>query len=138
MAWGEEVITALKEVAAASSRLRARLCMHPEKSSPYQEMLIVMAHGVDERPQRRTTGFDTKIALEGSADLEYFLPEGDPSRTVRLGSDAALYVHTLSDEYHRLRVRTEWFVFLEIVLGPFDDSTTEFATWSQVQELTSE
>jgi len=131
--WGREIIEELKEVALRSDRSRARLCLHPNPSDPHQEMLIVMARSAVELPQRRILGFDTKIVIEGQATLRYYSLEGSQIRTVALGGDSFLYVHTTSSEYHSLLIETDWFVFLEILKGPFDASTTEFATWGQVE-----
>ena len=128
--WGVELIDELKEVAARSERKRARLCLHPSPSDPHQEMLIVMAKSAVELPQRRTTGFDTKIVLEGRAVLRYFKSEHEMSRSIELGGEHATYVHTRSDEFHSLLISSDWFVFLEILQGPFDSGTTEIAPWS--------
>ena len=127
--WGREVIDDLKTVAEASERSRARLCLHPTPEDQHQEMLIVMKASAIERAQRRTTGFDTKIVVEGRATLHYFTPVGRPTRAVSLGDDHAMYVQTRSAEYHSLLVESDWFVFLEILQGPFNAATTEFAAW---------
>ena len=130
--WGSDMIAELKEVAAQSDRSRARLCLHPSPEDRHQEMLIVMARTAVERPQRRTIGFDTKIVLEGQALLRYYALDGAPTRSVELSSGRALYVHTRSDEFHSLSISSDWFVFLEVLEGPFDVSTTEFAPWASV------
>jgi cupin fold WbuC family metalloprotein len=129
--WGHEIINQLKEVALRSDRSRARLCLHPDPAELHQEMLIVMANSAIELPQRRSTGFDTKIVIEGQAVLQYFSPDGEQTRSVKLGGDRFLYVHTANSDYHALQIESEWFVFLEILRGPFDATTTEFASWKQ-------
>jgi cupin fold WbuC family metalloprotein len=103
--------------------------MHPSPEDPHQEMLIVLTNESIERPQRRTTGFDTKVVIEGRASLHYYALDGKLSRTEKLGYPESLYVHTSTEEYHALKVETDFFVFLEILKGPFDSSTTEFASW---------
>jgi len=133
VSWGGEIIKELKEVALSSARGRSRLCLHPDPSEVHQEMLIVMARSAVELPQRRTIGFDTKVVIEGQATLRYYSPAGELTRSVGLGGEASLYVHTASNEYHSLLVESDWFVFLEILNGPFDASTTELATWGQVE-----
>ncbi len=132
VSWGRGIIEELKEVALSSDRNRSRLCLHPNPSEVHQEMLIVMARSAVELPQRRTLGFDTKVVIEGQATLRYYSPAGDLTRSVALGGNASKYVHTASSEYHSLLIESEWFVFLEILNGPFDASTTEFAPWGQV------
>ena len=129
--WGKEVVDELKDVAASSERARARLCLHPAPDDLHQEMLIVMADTAVERAQRRTIGFDTKVVIEGNATLRYYTPTGDLTRSVKLGRDQATYIHSRSTEYHSLLVESDWFVFLEILQGPFDNETTEFAPWER-------
>lgn len=130
LVWGNEVIDELKEVASRSERSRSRLCLHPSQGDRHQEMLIVMSRDAIERPQRRTIGFDTKIVLEGRAVLHYFASDRSIMRSVELGGEHARYVHTRGDEFHSLLISSDWFVFLEILEGPFDSNTTEFAPWS--------
>ena len=129
ISWGFDLIEELKEVANRSEQSRARLCMHPSLNDRHQEMLIVMAKTAIELPQRRTTGFDTKIVLEGQAVLRYYATENVVTRSVILGGPHARYVHTQSDEFHSLLVASDWFVFLEVLKGPFDSNTTEIAPW---------
>jgi cupin fold WbuC family metalloprotein len=133
VSWGREIIEELKEVALSSARGRARLCLHPNPSEVHQEMLIVMARSAVELPQRRSLGFDTKVIIEGQATLRYYSPDGNLTRSVGLGGGASMYVHTASSEYHSLLVESDWFVFLEILKGPFDSSTTEFAPWGLLE-----
>ena len=127
--WGNSVIEELKTVAALNAAQSARLCLHPNTEDVHQEMLIVLSRAHRERPQRRKTGFDTKVVIEGRALLRYFGSDGQLSRLEKLGGPEILYVHTCTTEYHSLEVESEFFVFLEILKGPFDVSTTEFAPW---------
>lgn len=126
---GSETIEALKLVAQRHESGRARLCLHPSVEDLHQEMLIVMSLSAKEVPQRRRNGFDTKLILEGSANMNFFSVSGDLLRTICLSSAEGFYHHTRSDEFHALEVVSEWFVFIEVLNGPFDSKTTEFATW---------
>ena len=103
--------------------------MHPHPGEAHQEMLIVLTKFHQERPQRRTIGFDTKVVIEGLAELTYFDQHGNELRTEILGGYGAKYLHTNSRDFHRLHVVSEYFVFLEILAGPFDRDTTEIAPW---------
>ncbi len=129
ISWGRAIIEELKEIAQSNDRNRARLCLHPQPTDVHQEMLIVMARSAVELPHRRTIGFDSKVVVEGQAKLRYYSPDGDFLRSVGLGGDASLYVHTVGNEYHSLLAESDWFVFLEILQGPFDAHTTEWASW---------
>lgn len=125
--WGSDLINELKIAALKNSRNRSRLCFHPSKNDLHQEMLIVMSKSAIEKPQRRTIGFDTKIVIEGEANLHYFNDEGDLLRIIELGRTKSHYVHTCTSEYHALEIVSDWFVFLEILKGPFTEKTTKFA-----------
>ena len=127
--WGDELINELKNIAIKNSRSRSRLCLHPDKNDSHQEMLIVMYKSAVEKPQRRTIGFDTKIVIEGKANLFYFSDEGEILHKITLGWDNSRYVHTNSDNFHSLKIISDWFVFLEIVNGPFTPSTTQYANF---------
>ena len=129
VSWGREIIEELKEIAQSNVRSRARLCLHPNHDDQHQEMLIVMARSTIEVPHRRTIGFDSKVVIEGQAKLRYYSADGDLLRSVSLGDDSSRYVHTVGTEYHSLLAESDWFVFLEILQGPFDTHTTEWASW---------
>ena len=136
--WGNEIIDELKSIALKSPRNRSRLCLHPDKNESHQEMLIVMHKSAVEKPQRRTIGFDSKIVIHGEADLNYFNDQGVISRTISLGQNKSLYVHTRSNEYHALDIVSDWFVFLEILNGPFTELTTIFADFPSILPKTSD
>ncbi len=130
MTFGSEIIQELKISARNNPRSRARLCLHPNQNDVHQEMLIVMHSSAIEKPQRRTIGFDTKIVLEGNAKFIYYDEVGQEQSSLLLSQDGLRYVHTNSSEFHSLQILSEWFVFLEVLKGPFTEGTTEFASWS--------
>ena len=132
MNWGDELIEELMVAAMNTSRHRSRLCLHPDINDPHQEMLIVMNKLAIERPQKRTIGFDTKMVIAGEAKLHYYDDKGNVLRTTNLGKNFSIYSHTCSDEYHALEICSEWFVFLEILKGPFTSTTTEFANFQNI------
>jgi cupin fold WbuC family metalloprotein len=127
--WGTELIEELKIMALKSELKRARLCLHPDTNDIHQEMLIVMHKNAIESPQRRTTGFDTKIIIEGEATIKYYSQEGVATQEFLLGKNSSTYIHTCNDEFHNLEITSEWFVFLEILKGPFTSTTTILANF---------
>ena len=129
LTFGSEIIQELKIAARNNPRSRARLCLHPNQNDVHQEMLIVMHESVIEKPQRRTIGFDTKIVIEGNAKFIYYDDVGLELRSIFLSQDGLRYVHTNTTEFHSLQILSEWFVFLEVLKGPFTEATTEFAPW---------
>lgn len=130
LGFGDEILSELKAVAAKSDRGAARLCLHPRPDEAHQEMLIVYRRGFEETPQRRNNGFDTKIVIQGSGIMSYYDSRGSRTRQVKLGGDGSFYLNTCTDEFHSIRVDSEFFIFLEIVKGPFSIGTTQFANWS--------
>jgi len=127
--FGNEIIEELKKVARNNPRSRARLCLHPNQNDIHQEMLIVMHESAIEKPQRRTIGFDTKVVFEGNAEFIYYDDIGRERRRISLSQNGLRYVHTNTSEFHSLKILSEWFVFLEVLKGPFSEGTTEFAPW---------
>ena len=129
LTFGSEIIQELKIAARNNPRSRARLCLHPNQNDVHQEMLIVMHESAIEMPQRRTIGFDTKVVIEGNAEFIYYDNIGQERRRIFLSQDGLRYVHTNTSEFHSLKILSEWFVFLEVLKGPFTEGTTEFAPW---------
>ena len=127
--WGDELLNELKSVALQSDLKRARLCLHPDTNDQHQEMLIVMHKTALEIPQRRTNGFDTKIVLEGDASIKYYSESGEVLKEIKLSGRATRYINTVGNEFHNLEIISEWFVFLELLEGPFTPNTTEFASF---------
>ena len=127
--WGQPEIEELKTVALGVPARRARLCLHPSKEAIHQEMVIVVHKDAVEVPQRRSNGPHTKIALEGTANIELYSADGRLIRVLGLGGQGSRYFRTIDRSFHRLVGVTEWFVFIEILRGPFVASTTERAAW---------
>lgn len=130
ISWGTEVIESLKLVAAQNPRQRSRLCLNPTPQDRHHEMLICLGAKAIETPQRRVTGFDTKVVIDGEASIQYFTLDGRLSSAIDLGESGQRYVNTRGENYHALRSKTEWFVFLEICEGPFYPGVTQFAPWA--------
>ena len=103
ISWNKEIIDELKEVAIASPRRRSRLCLHPSLDEHHQEMLIVLQKGAIEMPQRRKNGFDSKIALEGRANMRFFDERGELSSKRVIGAGTNPYLHARSLEFHSRR-----------------------------------
>jgi cupin fold WbuC family metalloprotein len=126
ISWSKEVIEELKIVAMTSARRRSRLCLHPSEDERHQEMLIVLQKDAIEIPQKRKNGFDTKVAVEGSALMRFFDESGHLLSRHLIDSTANPYLHTRGPNFHCLEVVSAWFVFLEICEGPFLPGTTQF------------
>jgi cupin fold WbuC family metalloprotein len=126
VSWNPEVMGELKKVAMASAKRRSRLCLHPSVDEYHQEALIVYERQAIEIPQRRKNGFDSKIALEGRANMRFFDERGKLLSRMVIDANSNPYIHTRSSNFHCLEVLGAWFVFLEICEGPFLPDTTQF------------
>jgi cupin fold WbuC family metalloprotein len=131
-------IAALKQRAAASPRGRCRICLHERASDTLHDMVIVLGRGAYDRPHRHFAKIETLVAMEGEAMYLRFAADGTPIACKRFsaGGDAGSVrvLRTSVGEFHGLLVASEWFVFCESTLGPFDPAASEFAPWSPAPE----
>lgn len=124
-------IALLKRFAAEGSG-RARICLHPNSDAILHDMVIVHARGTYVRPHRHLTRAETLFVLEGEATFIRFSEDGHPIETHRLNTASAgtQIVRVPAGEFHGLLIHSDWLVFCESTLGPFDATTSEFALWS--------
>lgn len=129
-----EDIAELKRRAAASPRGRCRLCLHRDASAPLHDMVIALARGAYDRPHRHFAKTETLIALEGDATYFHFAADGKPVACMGFSASAeasgARVLRMPTGEYHGLLIKSDWLVFCESTLGPFDPAASEAAPWS--------
>jgi cupin fold WbuC family metalloprotein len=127
-------IADLKERAAHSPRRRCRFCLHETPADDLHDMVIALGRGVYDRPHRHIAKVETLIALEGEGIFVRFAADGRPIAFQRFSAvgarNSAHVLRTPVGEYHGLLVESEWLVFCESTLGPFDPAAIEFAPWS--------
>lgn len=131
-----ETVTMLKAGAAASPRRRCRLCFHAGPDAPQQEMLIVMHRSSYVRPHRHFGKVETLTIVEGKADALLFDEEGRVTRTIPMApasSGRPFFYRMPEGLFHTLVFRSEWMVFLETTIGPFDPTRTEQAPWTPAE-----
>lgn len=130
-------IAMLKAGAAASPRRRCRLCFHAGPDAPQQEMLIVMHASSYVRPHRHFGKVETLTVVEGEAYALLFDPDGVVTGTLRMApaaTGAAFFYRMPPEQFHTLVFRSEWLVFLETTIGPFDLARTEQAAWAPAED----
>ena len=93
-------------------------------------MLIVHEKGSWVPPHKHLGKDESIHVVEGSALLVSFTEEGEVSATVQLGQSGVFYCRLPSGIYHTLLIDSDWLVFHETTLGPFDRSQTVFAPWA--------
>jgi len=133
-----EDIVDLKHRAAATPRGRCRLCLHQDPGALLQDMVIALSRGVYDRPHRHLARAETLIALEGEALCVRYTPDGRPTETQQfsasVGNAGARILRMPVGEFHGLLITSEWLVFCESTLGPFDPAASELASWSPAPE----
>ena len=130
---GDVDIAALKERAAGNTRQRCRLCTHPEASADLHGMLIVHGRDAYVRPHRHMGKAETLHVIEGSAELIVFDETGAVSCAEPLtpaGTAGNFYYRMPAGVFHSLLITSDWLVFYESTIGPFDRTKTENAPWS--------
>jgi cupin fold WbuC family metalloprotein len=127
------IVAMLKTQAASAPRRRCRLCFHANSDAAQQEMLIVMHNSSYVRPHRHIGKLETLMVIEGTADTLLFDETGRVTETSAMSSPdgGGHFFYRMPDQlYHSLIFRSEWFVFLETTIGPFDRAMTEVAEWA--------
>ena len=131
-----EQLDAVKAAAAASSKQRARLCLHPGSDDALHEMLIVLNRGTYIRPHRHATKCESFHIIEGELDIVLFRDDGTIHEVVRMGpylSGKAFCYRLMEPRFHTVLVHTPYVLFHEITNGPFDATASEFAPWAPAE-----
>jgi cupin fold WbuC family metalloprotein len=131
------LVAALRAMAEASPRRRARLCAHPDPDAAQQEMLIVMAGDSYVRPHRHLHKSETLTVLEGAAEALLFSGDGRLEQRIDMapfGGTGAFFYRMPAGRYHSLMIRTPWLVFLETTAGPFAPDASEGAPWAPPED----
>ena len=136
LAVDKTVVDFLKENAKITLRKRCRLCFHNDAGDAQQEMLIVMHRNSYVRPHRHFEKIETLGVIEGNSDALLFDDEGNVTNVIAMspaGGSGAFHYRMPEKMYHSLIFHSEWFVFLETTIGPFDRTTTEEGCWAPAE-----
>ena len=123
----------LKTKASRLPRRRCRICFHETPSAPTHEMLIVHHRSCYVRPHRHIGNAESLTVIEGLADLVLFSEQGSVASVHSMGAPGGTsphYCRMPDNTWHSLIIKSEWLVFFEVVKGPFNPSSSEFATWA--------
>jgi cupin fold WbuC family metalloprotein len=128
-----EIVQLLKDGAKTSPRHRCRLCFHADQGAAQQEMLIVMHRSSYVRPHRHSGKVETLTVIEGAADALLFDEGGRVTEVISMApadTGAPFFYRMPEGLFHTLMFRSDWLVFLETTIGPFDRAQTELAPWA--------
>jgi len=134
---GQEAVALIKSLAAESHRQRCRICFHPAPDAPSHEMLIAMSGASYVRPHRHKSKTETLLVLEGEATAHLFEEDGTPARSLPMkpfGQGADFFYRMPIGVFHTLTFQSDWFVYLETTLGPFDTGSSEAAPWAPSED----
>ncbi len=131
---GPDDIAELKRLAAKTPRRRCRICFHHGPDAALHEMLIVHQKAAWVPPHKHIGRDESIHVVEGSALLVSFTEDGEVAATVRIGDGGAVYCRLPEGVYHTLLIDSDWFVFHETTLGPFDPSCTVRASWAPAED----
>ncbi len=133
LAADQSIIALLKDKAGKSTRRRCRLCFHADEHAAQQEMLIVMHRSSYVRPHRHIGKLETMTLIEGNCDALLFDEAGAVTEAIAMSpaAEGGSFFYRMPDRvFHTLIFRSEWIVFLETTIGPFDRAMTETPEWA--------
>lgn len=126
-------VAVLKNQAQKAPRRRARLCFHPDPGATQHDMLIVMHRSSYVAPHCHTGKSETLTIVEGTCDAIIFDDAGCIARTIAMSpaSEGGNFFYRMPEAvFHTLFFKSEWTVFIESTIGPFDRSATRVASWA--------
>ena len=127
------IIAMLKDRAEVAPRRRCRLCFHADADAAQQEMLIVMHRSSYVQPHRHRGKVETLTVVEGRCDALLFDETGKVTDVVAMSPAAeggSFFYRMPPGLFHSLIFRSEWLVYLETTIGPFDRAKSEAADWA--------
>lgn len=133
LAADEGIVALLKDRAGNAPRRRCRLCFHADEGSPQQEMLIAMHRTSYVRPHRHLGKAETLAVVEGRCDALVFDDSGRVNEAISMSpaSEGGSFFYRMpAGLFHSLIFRSDWLVYLETTIGPFDRTLTETADWA--------
>ncbi|MBL4759659.1 MAG: WbuC family cupin fold metalloprotein [Mariprofundaceae bacterium] len=130
-----EHINDIKRRAKESPRQRYRLCMHHSLDDQIQEMVIAGTNDTYMPPHRHPKGkSESYHMIEGTMTVYFFNDEGEVIHTLEIGdanSGKPCLYRLSSNEWHMPVPNSEWVVYHECYVGPFDrEHDMELASWA--------
>ena len=134
-------INKLINLAKKNPRNRVRFCSHSSDQDTLHEMFIVHPKDIYVRPHMHRRNAESLLVLDGEADYVTFNEEGEIENKIVMGdytSGHQFYQNTAPGVFHTILVRSEWLVFLECTLGPFNKDDMVYPNWSPAGSDTDE
>lgn len=131
---GTEEIAELKRLACQTRRRRCRICFHSSPSALLHEMVIVHEKNAWVPPHMHVGKSESIQVLEGSAEIVSFTDSGKINDVLRIGEGGVNFCRLPENLFHTLLIDTDWLVFKETILGPFNSSQNIMAPWAPTAE----
>ena len=138
---GSEEVAFLKERVRFCSKKRNRICSHMTADDQLHEMLICVMEDSYIAPAKHSNKAESLHVIEGTADIVFFDVDGNIENVTELTEPSLsgkFYYRMNKEIYHMLIVRSEFFVFHEVTLGPFDRSSTIQPDWAPQENNSKE
>lgn len=126
-------IAFLKGKARTNLRKRCRLCMHTSADDVLHEMFILHMRGNYVPPHSHQQSDESLTLIDGEGMLTLYNDCGDVTERIYLNSNSSFshsYFRTRKGQIHSLFVFSEYFLFKEATLGPFEPSNMYMPEWS--------
>ena len=131
--FGPEQVNFLKERVKLCSKKRNRICSHAASDDKLHEMLICVMRDSYIAPAKHVSRAESLHVIEGIADIVFFDEDGNIDKVMELTEptlSGKFYYRMNTEIYHMLIVRSEFFVFHEVTMGPFDRLSTVQPDWA--------
>jgi cupin fold WbuC family metalloprotein len=115
--------------AAASPRLRARLCLHRSPDDRLHEMVIVLRRGTQISVHRHPEKEECYHVISGLITLKICDAEGRVEQSIPLGpigSGRTFVCRIAADLWHTVEVESDEVVMHESTIGPMTTTGTEY------------
>jgi len=126
----------LVNLAFKSKRKRARYCAHQNKESDLHDMFEVFTNQTYMHPLKQKHKNYSFHIIQGCVDVYLFSDEGDLINIISLGdfeSGKAFYFMPPKNTYRMLVTKTEFVLYHEATIGPFQKEDTLFAPWAPTE-----
>lgn len=126
-----ERVERVRQAARASSRLRARLCLHAGPEAEFHAMLIVLLQGTRIDIHRHRNKPECYHVLSGQLTIVLHDDAGQVTGRIPLGDPASgrnSLCRICAGLWHHVEVESAEVVLFETTLGPFVPSDTEYRT----------
>jgi cupin fold WbuC family metalloprotein len=128
--WGQRLETDLLDLLIKEARdnkgRKARYCVHPDPNEALQITYLAFINPYSDRIHRHPSRDEIVIPLIGIASHSTFDSEGKILNNHLLDGSNPVALTSKVDAWHSIEVLSEYFVMIEIGIGPFNIHSTVY------------